>query len=41
MDLTKAFDTIDHQILLEELANHGVNGKSLDLFKLIYQIEII
>ena len=33
LDLSKEFDTIDHHILLEKLAYHGIHGKILDLFK--------
>ena len=33
LDLSKAFDTIDHHILVEKFAYYGIHGKSLDLFK--------
>ena len=33
LDLTKAFDTVVHQILLERLRNIGIRGISNDLFK--------
>ena len=34
VDLQKAFDTVDHQILLAELNHYGIRGVSNDLFKL-------
>ena len=33
LDLTKAFDTVVHQILLEKLHNIGIRGIANDLFK--------
>ena len=33
IDLKKAFDTIDHQILLQELRNYGIDHCSLKWFK--------
>lgn len=33
LDLAEAFDTVNHEILINELDNYGVRGKMLDLIK--------
>ncbi len=39
LDLQKAFDTVNHMILIEILKALGVNISALNCFTSIYQIE--
>ena len=40
LDIKKAFDTVDHKILLQKLACYGINGSSLKRIESYLKAEV-